>query len=56
MGSLEGLEVRVEDAIRRVNGRSQTLARKIEDRVGMEGLVREPVRRASSKSRTLDPK
>ena len=55
VGSLEEREVRVEDAIRRVDGRSETLARKEEDRAGVEGLIRERVRRASSGCRTRDP-
>ena len=56
MGSREELELRVEEATKKVDVRSETRVKKEEERAGLEELVKEHVKRAHSGGRALEPK
>ena len=55
-GSREELELKVGEAIKKVCALSEALAKKEEERAGMEERLREYVKKANSGSRTIDHK
>ena len=56
LGSWEELELKVDDAAKKVYVRSETLAKKEEERAGGEEHAKEHIKRANSGGRVLVPK